>query len=347
MINLTTPADTLELVSGNAVSGLDVLASWEDESVGNQGPVEVYGRQPTTILTAATTTIVAAPPSQVNRSIKSLSVRNTTLVANQITIQVRPDGAAPISLLSALLLPGNAIEYGANGFGVIDANGIPVVVPLAGRFLGTTVLTGPSGNFTTGPQTTTIKVKGDGGGGGGGGCTSVAAAAGAAGGGGGGAYCERTFAVTPNTAYAYVCGAAGAGATAGPGTNGGASSFGPVGGVTLLAPGGSGAPVNVPAAIPSTSPGGAGALVATGGNVNAGGSNGQPGILMTVAGPVGVSGNGGFARLGGGGGGISVPGTGNNANGFGGGGGGALTGASAPRAGGNGSPGEWIVDEYS
>ena len=86
-------------------------------------------------------------------------------------------------------------------------------------FIGRTVLTSASANFTTGANTTRIVIRGVGGGGGGGGVTGLTNSA-AGGGGGSGGYVEKQFTVVASTAYAYTCGALGA-AGSNAGGNGG------------------------------------------------------------------------------------------------------------------------------
>jgi hypothetical protein len=93
--------------------------------------------------------------------------------------------------------------------------------------------------------------------------------------------------------------------------------------------------------------GGDGGAIATNGDFNKGGNPGAPGIVVVVATPVGVSGNGGSCICGDGGYGLNAVGNGAAGGGNGAGGSGGLTGASVARAGGAGSGGILVVEEYS
>ena len=218
------------------------------------------------------------------------------------------------------------------------------VIPAAfasGVYYQTTLLTSASANFTTGPNTTKIKIRGVAGGGAGGGTTTSSYQVG--GGGGAGSYAEKTFAVLPSTAYAYTCGAGGTGVSGGTGNSGANSTF-VVGATTVTCNGGIGAAAGSPYAI-----GAAGGAVSTNGDVNVAGA---AGIVGFSGGPF-LSGQGANSQFGGGGIPIylTVNGTsavGNNATGYGAGGSGACVhnDPSNARVGGNGSNGCWIVDEY-
>lgn len=344
MLLLTSTADKLQVISGSAVT-VDVHASWVDRVA---GPPEVItpGRTNTAITTAATIDVVAAPAASTQRNVQTLNIRNKHATsANAITVQ-HTDGTTVAQLFSYTLLAGEALQYlDGVGFQVFDAAGGRKVSNAAGRWLKTTVLTSGT-TFTTSASTTSIFVRATGAGGGGGGCSSVAAAAAAAGGGGGGGYAEKTFAVTPNTAYTYAIGAAGTGVSGAAGNNGGNTTFA-VGGVTVTAFGGTGAPLATATASLTAARGGAGAIVSTSGDVNSAGMPGENGVVLIVATPIVSSGNGGSSDFGGGGLGLVAVGNGSAAIGFGSGGGGAATGASAVRTGGNGTGGLIIVDEFA
>ncbi len=342
MILLTSSSDIIQLVTASSVI-IDVHASYVDVS----GSTVTPGRTNTVqIGTNATTTIVGNPGSA-QRNVKFISIRNAHATSsNLITVQ-HFDGTTTTTLVKLTLLAGYSMTYNdAMGWILIDASGGQIVTPLAGRYLGTTVLTAASANFTTTAQTNTIKVRGVAGGGGGGGCTSVSSAAAGGGGGGGGGYAEKTFAVTPNTAYAYTCGALGAGGISLIGTAGTDSTF-VVGATTVTCKGGIGGPVGTAVTTLSAYPGAAPTSVSTNGDVNSAGEPGQGSAVLVVATPVGISGAGGSSPFGVGGGALVAVGTGNAGVGHGSGGGGALTGAAAGRTGGAGTAGMWIVDEYS
>lgn len=344
MLLLTGTAHKIQVVTGSAVTGIDVHASWVDLN----GTTVTPGSTNTAAITSATTTdVVASPASSTQRNVKFLSVRNThASSSNTITVQ-HTDGTVVSTLIKFTLLAGYTLAYSdACGWCLTDASGGSVVTPLSGRYLGSSVLTSASANFTTQAGTNTIVIRGVGGGGGGAGCTSVASAASGGGGGGAGSYLEKSVTVTPNTAYAYTCGAGGNGQSAGAGLDGADSTF-IVGATTYTATHGSGAPVATALTTLSTYKGGAGGVASTNGDLNGAGESGAPGFILIVATPIGMGGNGGSTVFGAGGIGASAAGNGVNGVKFGGGGSGAFTGASAARSGGAGGNGCWIVSEYS
>lgn len=298
------------------------------------------------ITTAATTDIVAAPAASTTRNVKSVEAYNDSVtVSNLLTFQVT-DGTNTAIIWSATLLPLESVIFDETGqWTLYDSSGRAKVSPGAGSFIQSTVLTSASANFTTNAATRTIRIRGVGGGSGGGGCTSVAAAASAGGGGGAGGYLEKTVAVNPNTAYAYTCGALGAGASGAAGGNGVNSTF-VVGATTYTAQAGQGAPVATAVTTLIAYKGGSQSAVSTNGDVNAAGAPGEMGLIYIAAG-AGVSGAGGSGPFGAGGSAVIAAGNGTAALGFGAGGSGALTGASAVRTGGSGTAGCWVVDEYT
>lgn len=343
MLLLTGTSDLVAVITTGGTVALNAHASWVDIT----GSTVTPGRANYQIVSATTTSLAPAPASGTQRNVKHLSLANINASASIGVEMVHTDGVTGVRLVKMSLPAGYSLTWNdADGWCVIDAGGGRVVTPLSGRFLGTTVLTSASGNFTTGPTTNTIVIRGVGGGAGGGGCTSVASAASAGGGGGAGGYIEKTVTVTPNTAYAYVCGALGAGVSGAAGNNGADSTF-IVGATTYTAKGGTGAPVATAVNGLTSYPGGAGGTVSTNGDLNSAGQPGHAGHTLIQATPMGCSGAGGSSPFGTGGVGIAAVGNGVAALGRGAGGGGAFTGASAARTGGDGTAGCWIVDEYS
>lgn len=339
---LTSINDLVSVVTASAVA-LDVHASYVDLSGTTVTPARTNTLQ---ITTAITTTVVPSPGASTQRKVKFLTIRNTHATSsNDITVR-HTDGTTVVTMIKFVLLAGYSLIWDGVGWVLYDTFGARVDQPAPGRWLRTTVLTTASANHTVGADTKTIRIRGVGGGGAGGGCTSLAAAAVGAGGGGGGSYLEKTVAVTPSTAYAYTCGAAGVGASGGAGGNGGNSTF-VVGATTYTAPGGTGAPVGTAATTLVTRGGGAGGVVSTNGDVNSAGQPGGYGVCLIVATPIVASGNGGSGPFGAGGLGLVAVGAGNIGVGFGSGGGGSATGASTVRTGGNGTAGVWVVDEFS
>lgn len=342
MLTLDTTSALLRVVT-SAACDVQVNASYVDFTAPSTFASD---GQNTLITTATTTTIVGSPASSVKRNVTDVSIRNAH-ATTAVTIGVeQTDGTTAVKLQQFTLLAGEYAKINEQGtLFVYDLNGAVKAGTGTGRLLKTSVLTSGT-TFTTTSLTTTIFVRVQGAGGGGGGCTSVASAAAGAGGGGAGGYAEKLFTVAPSTGYAYTVGAAGTGVSGAAGNNGGNSTF-VVGGVTVTAFGGTGAPVGTAATTLVARGGGAGAIVSTNGDLNSGGDNGEWGVVLITATPIVASGNGGSSQLGSGGLGLVAVGNGNNATGFGAGGGGSATGASAVRTGGNGTQGCVLVDEYS
>lgn len=342
MILLTTTSDKVQVVTGSALS-TKVHSSYVDLS----GSTVTPGRTNLNWSTASTQDTIGSPGASTSRNVKTMTVRNADASSsNAITIQ-HTDGTTVVPLFQATLLAGETVVYNeTDGFTVVDANGARKLNATVGRLLKTTLVTTASANFTTGVATNSIRVRGVGGGGGGAGCSSVASAASYGGGGGAGGYADKLFAVSPNTAYAYTCGAAGTNVSGAAGGNGGDSTF-IVGATTVTAKGGAGAVLATATITVGTGyAGGAGGVVGTNGDVNASGQPGGGGVMVAVT-PLGISGQGGSGFFGGGGVGVSAAGAGVAGTGNGAGGGGAATGASAARAGGAATAGCWLVDEFS
>ena len=343
MILLNSTSDLIQVVT-SGTQNTAVHASFLDNLAGAITPL----RTNTPIISSATTTtVVASPASSTSRNVKFLSIANTDATnSNTITVN-HTDGSNVIQLFKATLPAGWTATYNdLEGWVCIDAGGGRVETPLSGRYLGSTLLTAASANFTTGKQTNSIYIRGVAGGGQGGGNPATLGTTGS--GGGSGSYAEWQVAVSPNTAYAYTCGPGGS--TAGTNANGqaGSNSTFVVGGTTVTCNGGGGGINGGGLAVAVI--GGAGGALSTNGTVNAAGQPGQ-GSSNGAAGADNISGAGGSSPLGGGANGIAEATNSNGSSaaalGYGGGGGGSATSAGTARAGGAGAPGAWIVDEYS
>ena len=214
------------------------------------------------------------------------------------------------------------------------------------RFVGTTVKTSGT-TFTTGTNTTLIVLRLQAGGGAGGGAGTGAGTSAAGGGGAGGGYAEKTFPVTPNTTYTYSLGAAGAAGAAGAndGGAGGNTTFA-AGGVTVTAFGGNGGKGMAGSATIVSALGGASPAVSTNGDVNGGGEPGERSFTLSAT--LAVSGKGGSSMFGTGGNGINVEGAGVAGTGYGAGGSGGMQDSNGTaRAGGAGTAGLIVIDEYA
>jgi len=84
MILLTTTNDTLELITGDTVSSIEVQVSYIDLPLTTQ--VQKAGHQSTVITSATTTTILNAPAASTDRAIKSISVYNSSGSDCEITV---------------------------------------------------------------------------------------------------------------------------------------------------------------------------------------------------------------------------------------------------------------------
>jgi hypothetical protein len=343
MLLLTSTSDLIQLVTGAAVTSMNVHASFTDYN----GTLVTPGRQNSNITGQATNTVVAAPGSNVQRNVKSLSVYNAhASSSNAVTLQ-HYDGSITSILCSYTLLAGETLYYTETGeVVIIDAAGGLKLTPLKGRLLTLALLTSASANFTTGPATASIAIRVQAGGGQGGGGLGGSSTASVGGGGGSGGYAEKVFAVAPNTAYAYTCGAGGSAQSTNVTGSAGTDSTFVVGGVTVTAKGGLGG-IGAMAAGSSvlTILGGGTSAVATNGDVNCGGSPGSGGLRLS--GTVAVSGEGGSSQLGAGGNAVITDVVGNVGVGYGAGGGGACSLTGNTRAGGAGLAGAIVIEEYS
>ena len=241
-------------------------------------------------------------------------------------------------------LPNDATKY-LDGTGAYT---VPAGSGGAGRYLSTTVKTSGT-SHTTGASTNKILVRLQGGGGAGGGSAAPGSNNTTVGGGGGsGGYAEKTFSVSPSTAYTCAIGTAGAGVSGAAGGAGGNSTF-TVSATTVTAKGGGGGPTKAAAGGLGLVAGGAAAAVSTSGDVNSSGMRGLNGIQMDGGNNIACGGDGGSCLFGAGGiGKMNSTGAGlaGIGNGAGGGGSCSLSNAAA-QTGGAGLAGIIIIDEYS
>ncbi len=111
--------------------------------------------------------VVGSPGASTQRNVKFLSIRNTHATSSNVITLQHYDGTTTTTLIKFTLKAGYSMTYNdVEGWGLYDSSGGKAVTPLTGRFLGTSVLTSASANFTTGPETNTIFVRGVAGGGG-------------------------------------------------------------------------------------------------------------------------------------------------------------------------------------
>jgi hypothetical protein len=301
--------------------------------------VETYAVLDQRQLAAAAATIYTAPATG-PAFIKTITVVNNDTVVR--TAQYFRGGTAAANAISQVLsipIGGLAIYEDGQGWTVYDAAGKMQLGAMPGRYLRTRVFTSGT-SFVTSGDVTSIRGRLQAPGGGGGNCVTAVTNSAAAGGGASGGYAEKTFATGPNATVTYTVPAGGASATAG------ADATFVFGGVTVTAKGGPAGVAMTVAAPPLTGLGGASPAIATNGDVNGSGAPGEPGICLSAT--KAVSGCGGESSFGGAGVGRITQGAGNAAVAYGSGGGGAcILSGGANVAGGAGSPGILIVDEFS
>lgn len=119
MLLLTSTSDKVQVVT-SAVGDVDVAASWVDS-----GTPVVPGRTLTgPITTAATTDVVAAPASSVQRNVQTLLIRNAhASVSNAITVRLT-DGTTTVDVFKATLAPDEVLQYlDGVGFQVLASTG--------------------------------------------------------------------------------------------------------------------------------------------------------------------------------------------------------------------------------
>jgi hypothetical protein len=345
MLNLVGNTAVLRVATSSA-NALHVQGSWVDrvDATGAQSTGSINIIQ-SAISAAPGTSVAGSPAAGATRNLKGLSL---SAVGGANTIEVwHSDGTTPVRKVKVALLLDDVLTL-TDGFGwqVYDVNGYEKQLSLSpGRFLWTQIISA-SGNYTPGAGATTAFVRAQGGGGAGGGVATAATSGGGGGGGGGGAYLERLIPVIAGTNYAAVIGAAGAPGAAGlnNGGAGGATTL-TIGATVLTVPGGLGGIAGT-AAVASINLGGDKTAVPTNGDLNIPGEAGDMGFNPTAA--IVVSGKGGNSMFGAGGNSTKTQGNGAAGAGFGAGGsGGALVSAGASVAGGAGTIGIIVIDEYA
>jgi hypothetical protein len=104
------------VVTGTPVSSILVHASWVDLGPSTQVSPN---SQNTPITTAATTTIVPAPPAGVDRNVKFFSINNTSGSDCAVTVQIT-DGVNTVNMFGPITLhAGWMIQYNSDGSGTV------------------------------------------------------------------------------------------------------------------------------------------------------------------------------------------------------------------------------------
>lgn len=111
MLLLTSASDIIRIVTGSAAD-VDVHASWVDNLAGVITP----GRTNTTaIVTATTTTVVAAPAGSTQRNVKNLNIFNAHATATTTVIVQHFDGTTSEDLISVTLMPAEQLQFDETG----------------------------------------------------------------------------------------------------------------------------------------------------------------------------------------------------------------------------------------
>jgi hypothetical protein len=108
MLLLTSTSDLIQVVTGQAVTAIDVHASWVDYASGTVTP----GRTNTpSITTATTTTIVGSPGASTQRNAKTINIRNRDgSLSCDVTVK-HTDGTNNLELIKITLAAGDTLEY--------------------------------------------------------------------------------------------------------------------------------------------------------------------------------------------------------------------------------------------
>lgn len=269
----------------------------------------------------------------------------TTIAANAVTDAKFRTSAALTVVGRALNSTGNIADIALSDGQTVKRVGTSLTSARFGPASVSVLTSGTAATYTVPAGIYRLRVRLIGGGGGGGGADGGSSQAGAGSGGGSGGYVEKVYSTTPGATFTYTIGALGAGGTAGnnAGTAGGNTLFDEGGSVLTGSGGGGGSSFAAGTTYNVASVGAGGA--ATGGDVNIPGTVGLRGWRWS--GTQVMPGQGASSLLGGGGAAANSDSVGNSASGYGAGGGGAGATTTTDRAGGNGTVGVIIVEEYN
>jgi hypothetical protein len=127
VLNLSTTASVLQIITGGAVNAITVQASWTDLFPNTLPPVSpqaaIGGGVNTVITTATTTTVVPSPGANTDRNVKFLLITNKSSAGCAITIQ-HFDGTNTVPIwipgvggAGFVLQAGWVLEYNTDGNG--------------------------------------------------------------------------------------------------------------------------------------------------------------------------------------------------------------------------------------
>lgn len=338
---LDTTTRKLQVVLDGAIQSVNcsVTVSYIDYTA-NANPVP--GTQVSTTNGVTAVDICSAPASSTQRRILYLHIYNKDSRTAIFTIRLNDNGTL-YTIQQIKLVAGENFVYNiGSGFTVINTVG--ALGQSGSQYLRTIYLYKGATSYTPSPDCNIINIELIGAGGGGGGASRGTSAPGMAGGGGAGGYLEKYVAVTANGLYTCDVGAGGAGGAAGAnnGTTGGNTSI-TIGGTTYTGNGGGPGIAMATGSTLLSALGGAGGT-ATNGDFNQSGMMGKNSFRNSTT--TGYGGGGGTCKWSKGTPDTTTDQTGVSATGYGGGGQGACA-IAANRAGGAGSDGLIVIEEYS
>jgi hypothetical protein len=110
MIILALTTDKLQLIT-SAAGDIDVVCSYGEVDQSTPPVVKPFGKQLTTIVTAATTDILASPAASTTRTPEEMTIRNThATVSNTVTVLYNAN-ATLYEIHKVTLAPGEMVEY--------------------------------------------------------------------------------------------------------------------------------------------------------------------------------------------------------------------------------------------
>jgi hypothetical protein len=136
MLNLSTTSHVIRIVTA-AAANVDCHASWVDLN----GTTVTPGSLNTTgIVTATTTTVVAAPAASTVRNVKALYITNTSAAVSTRVTAEHFDGTNAAELIGFILLPGENMTFNEEGkWSHRDAQGAEYPPAGLGSYSGTAV----------------------------------------------------------------------------------------------------------------------------------------------------------------------------------------------------------------
>lgn len=345
-INLTATNQSLELVT-TTTTPVDAVVNYRNNNAGAQTP----GSQDAGIVTAATTTIKAAPAASQQDMVDDVELAVKGTGTNQLTVQKNIGGTLR-QLISLLLSSGERLHFTNDmGWRAFDAFGREKGINMGFSLLAAPVLltSGTSFTFNVGCTAALLELWGGGGQGGGGSSGAGVASSHSAGTGGwAGAYGRKFIVGLPSAAVTYAIGAGGTTGTATSAGQDGGSTTITINGVTYTIVGGKGGAVgpavgtsvNFLSAIPAP-------IVLGTHNCDEAFLGNAPGLATRLLGTVGKSGFGGSSQIGRGGVEVAVDAAGDPGTGQASGGSGGNILATTGRAGGVGTNGAVRIWQFT